>query len=129
MEVEYNLWKVIRNNKLLIYSNYKNYKKLEIMRLNEKYRTTIKQVLLKYFGQESEFYLFGSRVDDSKKGGDIDLYIETNIKGKELYSLRRSALVEMKNILGDQKIDLVIYIKGEEPDPIHIIAKDTGVRL
>jgi hypothetical protein len=32
---------------------------------------------LKY-GGETRIFLFGSRTDDSKKGGDIDLYIQLN---------------------------------------------------
>ena len=30
-----------------------------------------------YFGNDSKLYLFGSRVYDDKKGGDIDLLLES----------------------------------------------------
>lgn len=44
------------------------------MRLTDKEIDIIKSQTLKIFG-ESKIYLFGSRVDKNKKGGDIDLYI------------------------------------------------------
>ena len=44
------------------------------MRLSKKYIETIKKYFKEFF-QNGEIYLFGSRVDDSKKGGDIDLYL------------------------------------------------------
>ena len=31
------------------------------------------------FGEAASLYLFGSRIDDDKRGGDIDLYIETSL--------------------------------------------------
>jgi hypothetical protein len=31
------------------------------------------------FGGEDHLWLFGSRVNDHKRGGDIDLYVETNL--------------------------------------------------
>jgi predicted nucleotidyltransferase len=34
----------------------------------------IKKYFLKFF-EKGQVYLFGSRADDSKKGGDIDLYM------------------------------------------------------
>ncbi len=44
------------------------------MRLSEKEIKIIKENTKKIFG-DSKIILFGSRVDDNKKGGDIDLYI------------------------------------------------------
>ena len=46
------------------------------MRLNKEYIKAIKEVIQSRFS-DAKIYLFGSRVDDTKKGGDIDLYIET----------------------------------------------------
>lgn len=45
------------------------------MRLSERYIEVIKKYF-KVFSENGEIYLFCSRVDDSKKGGDIDLYLE-----------------------------------------------------
>jgi uncharacterized protein len=53
---------------------------LLFMRLKLKDVEFIKQTARDYFGKEAKIYLFGSRVSDHKKGGDIDLYIETNSK-------------------------------------------------
>jgi predicted nucleotidyltransferase len=44
------------------------------MRLTQNEKDSIKKTFLEVFG-EGEIYLFGSRVDDSKRGGDIDLFI------------------------------------------------------
>lgn len=75
------------------------------MRLSVKYRQVIKKYFYEFF-QNGEIYLFGSRVDDTKKGGDIDLYLvlkeHTNIFEKKLKFLSR-----IKRELGEQKIDIV----------------------
>jgi predicted nucleotidyltransferase len=44
------------------------------LRLSEEEIKIIKDVVTKFLN-ESKIYLFGSRLDDSKKGGDIDLFI------------------------------------------------------
>ena len=47
------------------------------MRLTEFEINAIKQCALEIFGDNVQVFLFGSRVDDSKKGGDIGSYIRT----------------------------------------------------
>jgi len=44
------------------------------LRLSEKEIKIIKNVTTQFLN-EAKIYLFGSRLDDSKRGGDIDLFI------------------------------------------------------
>jgi len=100
------------------------------MRLSEQQREIIKLTLLKYFGAGSEVRLFGSRVDDTARGGDIDIYIEPEIdRASEIVDAKLNALVELHKLLGDQKIDLLINRKSGKKLPIYDIAKQTGVLL
>jgi len=100
------------------------------MRLTEYQQEIIKRVLLKHFGKGSELRLFGSRVDDNARGGDIDLYIEPELCGADdIVEARLNALVELQLALGEQKIDLVINRKAGTVLPIYKIAKETGIRL
>lgn len=41
------------------------------MRLTENQRQTIKSAVTRVIGEGTRLWLFGSRVDDSKRGGDI----------------------------------------------------------
>ncbi len=75
------------------------------MRLEKYEIDAIKKVFLEIF-HEGSIYLFGSRVDDSKKGGDIDLYIEAS-QTYNLSSKRIDFLVYLKRSIGEQKIDVV----------------------
>jgi len=76
-------------------------------------------------------WLFSSRVDDDKKGGDIDLYIEPEIQEpEELVDTKLNFLVEMHRVLGEQKIDLVLRrSQSNQGLPIYRIAKETGMKL
>jgi predicted nucleotidyltransferase len=75
------------------------------MRLNQKQLIAIKRNFNIFFGN-GKIYLFGSRADDTKKGGDIDLYIST--KNKENLSYKKiQFLVKLKRDIGEQKIDVV----------------------
>ena len=75
------------------------------MRLTEFEINVIKQSACDIFGSDVQVFLFGSRVDETKKGGDIDLYIKTNA-GNDL-TQKIKLLVELEKKLGEQKIDIV----------------------
>lgn len=77
------------------------------MRLTNSQLTIIKQTVSHIFGVGALVYLFGSRVDDAKKGGDIDLYIVPEIKDN-LLEKKIQFLTALVMNLGDQKIDVII---------------------
>ena len=95
------------------------------MRLIDKEIQAIVEVARKIYGQAVEVYLFGSRVDDTKRGGDIDLLLRN--QGKRGGILERVRfLAELKMRIGEQKIDVV----GDyEDSPVVREALLTGIRL
>jgi len=100
------------------------------MRLTPQQQEIIRSTLKRHFGENSQVLLFGSRVDDNARGGDIDLYIEPEISSAdELVDARLDAMADLHLALGDQKIDLVINHGRGKALPIYRIAKETGVPL
>jgi len=99
------------------------------MRLSTFQRKTIKEVVLSVFGKDSILYLFGSRMDDNKRGGDIDLLISVpgSIENREQKKLE--ALSKIQLSLGDQKIDMVIAEQGMENPPLIVSEALKGVAL
>ena len=98
------------------------------MRISEQEKQLLVNAALKYFGADSEVWLFGSRSDDQKKGGDIDVYIETD-KSDQLVLRRIRFKMELSDVMGEQKIDVVVHQRKLPFQPIHEIARSTGVRL
>jgi len=76
------------------------------MRLTHKEIEAIKNSFKEVF-VSGTIYLFGSRVDDSQKGGDIDLYIQTDNKDN-LIEKKIDFLVSLKRKIGEQKIDVLL---------------------
>ncbi len=75
------------------------------MRISKRYISVFKKYFAEFF-KDGEIFLFGSRVDDSQKGGDIDLYIKT-LDHSNLFERKRKFLSRVKRELGDQKIDII----------------------
>lgn len=48
------------------------------MRLTPKEAEIIRSAARQVLGAGARVYLFGSRADDAERGGDIDLYVETD---------------------------------------------------
>ncbi len=77
------------------------------MRLTNTEIATINKLVRKHFGTDAHAFLFGSRTDDRKKGGDIDLLIKNNDESQLTLTAKIHFLVELKQMIGDQKIDVV----------------------
>jgi predicted nucleotidyltransferase len=96
------------------------------MRLTTFEITTIQQNAKTIFGYVTKVYLFGSRVDDSKKGGDIDLYVVPENQDN-LHEKKIKFLTTLDLALGEQKIDVIIAKDPNRPIEKEAIAK--GIEL
>jgi predicted nucleotidyltransferase len=95
------------------------------MRLSEYEIQSIKKAAEEIFGPNVQVYLFGSRTDDKKKCGDIDLYIKS--ESKNAFTQKIKFLVSLEKKIGEQKIDVVLAT--DETRPIEQQAISSGVLL
>ena len=93
------------------------------MRLSKQEIDNIKNVI-SVFDPNAVVYLFGSRVYDNKRGGDIDLLVFSE---KITFDMRRQIKIRLYDCLGEQKID--ILLAKDTDDPFVRIAMKEGVRL
>lgn len=101
------------------------------VRLSNRDLDIIKQAFIKHFQKTDHLWLFGSRVDLNKRGGDIDLYIETTYNDvPKAVSSKVAFYTEMQYLLGEQRIDIVLnMINSNYVLPIYEVAKQDGVML
>lgn len=100
------------------------------MRLRSDQVDAIAAAAAEVFGDDAQVWLFGSRVDDSRHGGDIDLYVETGpLSVQDQVRLKSRLWVKLQRLLGERKIDIVTHARGTPMRPIDQQARATGVRL
>ena len=74
------------------------------MRISEEDIFIIKSTILKYI-QNVKIILFGSQIDNNKRGGDIDILVQTDESISLKQELKILAEIELKGI--SRKIDLL----------------------
>lgn len=100
------------------------------VRLKEFEILAIQECCAKYFASDDHLWLFGSRANMAKYGGDIDLYIETSLPASKVYQAKSDFLNTLCEKIGDQKIDLVVHILQDQTKlPIYAVAKSEGVKI
>lgn len=82
-----------------------------ILRLSKYEIDSVKQSVYP-FDPAAQIYLFGSRVDDTRKGGDIDLLILSSKLG---FSDKIKIKARLFQKLEEQKIDIVIAPDTQKP--------------
>ena len=87
----------------------------------------------RYFGEDAGLWLFGSRADDRKRGGDYDFLVETNLTDPdEIVERKIALLVELQGTaqFEDEKVDLVVKRRDSPFElPIYRVAMQQGVRI
>lgn len=101
------------------------------MRLTPRQIERLKHIAAEVFGPQARISLFGSRTDDRRRGGDIDLYVTgIALTADAQLDAKLRFLVKAKQQLGDQRIDLVFAPSpGQAMQPIQHVAETTGVPL
>lgn len=99
------------------------------MRLTDQQRKVIRDACKDVFGSDSVVKLFGSRVDDSLKGGDIDLLVElpSPVEQSGLKCVKLATRIQQR--LGDQKIDVMCIWPGSILSSTHKSAIENGVKI
>ncbi|HEU0222461.1 MAG TPA: nucleotidyltransferase domain-containing protein [Paracoccaceae bacterium] len=98
------------------------------MRLSAEEIAGIKAAVAAHFGSALPVRLFGSRVDDTKRGGDIDLLIEVPA-GRATLRDEIGLARAIAERIGERKVDLILVEPGRALDPMERIAYRDGVPL
>ncbi len=103
----------------------------QIVRLSGKALASLEVAFQENFLPNDKLWIFGSRANLSKKGGDLDLYIETHALSIDDAIFRKSQfLISLEESIGEQKIDIVVNtLNYPYPLLIHHIALTQGVQI
>lgn len=95
------------------------------MRLSATQREQVIQTTRQNFGVDANVWLFGSRTNDARRGGDVDLYVETAQSDTFMPTLR--CKIALEDSL-DLHVDLIVNNHTKD-EPIYQIAKRQGIQL
>lgn len=99
------------------------------MRLSRKTQKIIRDTVHEVFGVEATVKLFGSRIDDDARGGDIDLFVELPLITAEIERKTMQLVARLQLRIGDQPIDVLVLDPSTPRKSIHEQAASTGIKL
>lgn len=98
------------------------------MRLTDEEVDAIRKAAVAAFGADAVVRLFGSRTDDDRRGGDIDLHVEVASTVDEWTARSRFEECLFARI-DEQKVDVVLKRRGDPPRGIDLIAQRDGILI
>ncbi len=96
------------------------------MRLSKQETSIIKKVILENIN-DAKIMLFGSRVYDDKRGGDIDIFVETNQNINLKKKLKILTKLELNGI--SRKVDLLLKTPNSTEQEIFKTIYKEGIIL
>jgi predicted nucleotidyltransferase len=99
------------------------------MRLTPDQVATIKRLSAEQFGQSACARLFGSRLRDDARGGDVDLMVEA-VSAIDRPAWQGALLAaRVSRAMYGRKVDVVLSAPNLRELPIHAVARREGVVL
>lgn len=99
------------------------------MRIAPEHQKIAKDTVAELFGPEAQVIVFGSRLDDEARGGDIDLLVKLDQPDPQSRRKELTLIARLQQRIGDQPIDVLLIEPGKPPNAIQSIAYEQGVRL
>ncbi len=99
------------------------------MRLTPTQITAIRAIVAQLAGDEASVRLFGSRLDDTAKGGDVDLLVEIPHPVADPAWLAARIAGRVSRAMAGRKVDVILSAPNLLRLPIHEIAQKEGVLL
>ena len=89
------------------------------MRLTEEQVRTIRRLAHEVAGPQARVRVFGSRLDDNARGGDLDLMLELNTAVDHPAPLAARMSAQLSRALGGRKVDVLFSAPNLARLPIH----------
>lgn len=99
------------------------------MRLTSSQIADIRRSTAQVAGQAARVWLFGSRVRDDARGGDVDLLLELDGAVEEPAQLAARLAARVSRTMHGRKVDVLIKAPNLKLLPIHCVAMSEGVLL
>jgi predicted nucleotidyltransferase len=99
------------------------------MRLTSAQIAAIRDSVARLAGAAARVWLFGSRVRDDTRGGDVDLLLELDLPVTEPAQLSARLAAQVSRAMYGRKVDVLIKAPNLLHLPIHTIALSEGIRL
>ena len=82
------------------------------MRLTPEQRQAVRRAAALTLGETVVVRLFGSRLNDSGCGGDVDLFVELDGDPAQVLDRELRFYAALQRELGEQRVDIVVRRKG-----------------
>jgi len=99
------------------------------MRLTPLQIQVIRQGAIDLAGDAARVWLFGSRVHDDLRGGDVDLMLELDDAVLEPAQLAARLAAQVSRAMFGRKVEVIVKAPHLLHLPIHSVALAEGVRL
>lgn len=99
------------------------------MRLTEQQIQTIREIVRDIAGERTLVRVFGSRLDDQARGGDVDIMLEMTERVDNPALLAAQLSTALSRAMQERKVDVLLHAPNLRHLPIHDIAIKEGVLL
>lgn len=99
------------------------------MRLTTPQRLALKQRFMDELGPDCEIRVFGSRVNDKARGGDLDLLVQCPRRLHRKVWLAARLAASAERLLDGRKVDVLLIDADTLLQPVHHAALREGIPL